>query len=152
MCQNQHFPHHPRQSRPQRPLHQESPHHCQHPLVVSWSSLLLLLFYPKPQVWCILVVIFMIWYGVEINLKIKRPAHWHIKKYCDFRKFYPVRKIQLNLIDIKIQFIYPNFVIYRVFIDQGLNVLFQLYYNDLGPEIIFKIWWTTFFLEFIGKM
>ena len=54
--------------------------------------------------------------------------------------------------DIKIQFIFPNFVIYRVFIDQGLNVLFQLYYNDLGSENIFKIWWTSFFLENIGKI
>ena len=68
-----------------------------------------------------------------------------------FRKFYPIRKLRLNLIDIKIQFIYPNFVIYRVFIGQGLNVLFQLYYNELGSENIFNIWWTSFFLENIGK-
>ena len=69
-----------------------------------------------------------------------------------FRKFYSIRKLRMNLIDIKIQFIYPNFVIYRVFIGQGLNVFFQLYYNELGPENIFNIWWTSFFLENIGKI
>ena len=85
-------------------------------------------------------------YGLK---QIQVDILWYI--YCAFRKFYPIRKLRSNLMDIKIQFIYPNFVIYRVFIDQGLNVFFQLYYNDLGSENIFKIWWTSFFLENIGK-
>ena len=74
------------------------------------------------------------------------------RKDYSFRKFHSIRKIQLNLIDIKIQFIFCNVILSRVFLDQGMNIIFQVYYNELGMDNIFNLWWISFFCENIGNM
>ena len=74
------------------------------------------------------------------------------RKDYSFRKFHSIRKIQLNLIDIKIQFIFCNVILSRVFLDQGMNIFFQVYYNELGMDNIFNLWWISFFCENIGNM
>ena len=82
-------------------------------------------------------------------LWIKRK-YFHKKIIYSFRKFHSIRKIQLNLIDIKIQFIFCNVILCRVFLDQGMNIIFQLYYNEFGMDNIFNLWWISFFSENIG--
>ena len=85
----------------------------------------------------------------------------HYRSYCFdrtfthkfdlFRKFHSIRKMQSNLIDIKIQFIFCNVILYKVFLNQGLNIIFQLYYDELGTVNIFNMWWISFFLENFGN-
>ena len=57
----------------------------------------------------------------------------------------------MNLMNLKLQFIVCNFFIFRLFLDQGLNIFIQAYYNDIGKEMAFHIWWLAFYLEDVGK-
>lgn len=75
-----------------------------------------------------------------------------MNSFTTFRKFHSIRKIQLNVIDIKIQFIFCNVILCRVFLDQGMNIIFQVYYNELGMDNIFNFWWISFFFENIGNI
>lgn len=68
-----------------------------------------------------------------------------------FRNFHSIRKLQINLMDIKQQFIFCNLFLYRLFLDQGLNVFIQIYYREIGPENAFTIWWMFFYFENFGK-
>ena len=56
----------------------------------------------------------------------------------------------MNLIDMMLQFIICNLFILRLFLDQGLNIFIQTYYNEIGKENAFNIWWLGFYLEDIG--
>ena len=49
-----------------------------------------------------------------------------------------------------LQFIICNLFILRLFLDQGLNIFIQSYYNEIGKENAFNIWWLGFYLEDIG--
>ena len=53
--------------------------------------------------------------------------------------------------DIKQQFIFCNLFLYRLFLDQGLNVFIQTYYIEIGPENAFTIWWMFFYFENFGE-
>ena len=53
--------------------------------------------------------------------------------------------------DLKQHFVFCNLFIYRLFLDQGLNLFIQTYYKELGPENAFTIWWTFFYIEHVGK-
>lgn len=68
-----------------------------------------------------------------------------------FRKLYSIRTLQINLMDLKQHFVFCNLFIYRLFLDQGLNLFIQTYYKELGPENAFTIWWTFFYIEHVGK-
>ena len=57
----------------------------------------------------------------------------------------------MNLVDMMLQFIICNLFILRLFLDQGLNIFIQTYYNEIGKENAFNIWWLGFYLEDIGK-
>ena len=56
----------------------------------------------------------------------------------------------MNLVDMMLQFIICNLFILRLFLDQGLNIFIQTYYNEIGKENAFNIWWLGFYLEDIG--
>ena len=56
----------------------------------------------------------------------------------------------MNLIDMMLQFIICNLFILRLFLDQGLNIFIQSYYDEIGKENAFNIWWLGFYLEDIG--
>ena len=49
-----------------------------------------------------------------------------------------------------LQFIICNLFILRLFLDQGLNIFIQTYYNEIGKENAFNIWWLGFYFEDIG--
>ena len=66
------------------------------------------------------------------------------------RRFYSVRTLQINLIDLRLQFIFCHLFLIRAILDQALNFFFQIYYKEVGKEDIFKIWWLSFYLENIG--
>ena len=60
--------------------------------------------------------------------------------------------LQMNLINLRFQFVVCNLFIFRLFLDQGLNIFIQAYYNDIGKEKAFHIWWLALYLEDIGKI
>ena len=68
-----------------------------------------------------------------------------------FRRFHSIRKLQVNLITLRQQFIFCNLILLRAILDQALNVLFQVYYKDIGKLNIFNAWWLSFYLENIGE-
>ena len=67
------------------------------------------------------------------------------------RRFYFIRKLQINLIDLRAQFIFFNLILMRAFLDQALNIFFLIYYKELGKDDIFKLWWFSFYLENLGR-
>ena len=69
-----------------------------------------------------------------------------------FRISHSIRKLQMNLMNLRFQFVVCNLFIFRLFLDQGLNIFIQAYYNDIGKEKAFHIWWLAFYLEDIGKI
>ena len=72
-----------------------------------------------------------------------------------FRRFHSIRPLQINLIDLRLQFIFCNLFLIRAFLDQALNISIIYkdlipYYKELGNEDIFSVWWFSFYLENIG--
>ena len=67
-----------------------------------------------------------------------------------FRRVHSIRTLQINLIDLRLQFIFCHLFLIRAILDQALNIFFQLYYKEVGKEDIFNIWWLSFYLENIG--
>ena len=57
--------------------------------------------------------------------------------YSYFRIFHSIRNLQMNLIDMMLQFIICNLFILRLFLDQGLNIFIQSYYDEIGKENAF---------------
>ena len=54
--------------------------------------------------------------------------------------------------DIKLEFFFCNLVIWNGALDQGKNALLRIYYEQLGLENVFNIWWIVFWFENIGKI
>ena len=54
--------------------------------------------------------------------------------------------------DIKLEFFFCNLVIWNAALDQGKNALLRIYYEQLGLENVFNIWWIVFWFENIGKI
>ena len=52
--------------------------------------------------------------------------------------------------DIKLQSLLVSLMIIEVIFDQIRNALLQSYYDQLGPENVFLLWWLGFYLENIG--
>ena len=53
--------------------------------------------------------------------------------------------------DIKLQFWYTSLLNQIGFIDQVMNIFLQIFYEKIGPNNAFKIWWSVFLLENIGE-
>ena len=53
--------------------------------------------------------------------------------------------------DIKLQFFFCNLVIWNAALDQGKNTVLRIYYEQLGLDNVFNIWWIVFWLDNIGK-
>ena len=67
-----------------------------------------------------------------------------------FSKFHKISSHGRNLISLKHQYIWTNSVVLAVFVDQIKNWVLQAYHKDLGPELTFKLWWFSFYLENLG--
>ena len=68
-----------------------------------------------------------------------------------FSKFHKISSHGRNMISLKHQYIWTNSVVLAVFVDQIKNWLLQAYHQDLGPELTFKLWWFSFYLENLGR-
>ena len=69
-----------------------------------------------------------------------------------FRKFHAIPKVDWNLMDLKLQSLFVNLMIIEVILDQVKNILIQNYYEQLGLENVFFLWWLSFYFENIGKI
>ena len=61
-----------------------------------------------------------------------------------------IRKPQ-NIIDIKIQFCYTFLLNHINSLDQVLNLILELNYENIGPTKAFNVWWLFFLVEKFGK-
>ena len=68
-----------------------------------------------------------------------------------FRKYHAISSRHHNLIDIKLQFLFCNICILNAILDQVKNALLHIYYEQLGLDYVFNIWWVVFWFENIGK-
>ena len=86
----------------------------------------------------------------EETLYIHRFTFWS----C--RRFHSIRTLQINLIDLRLQFIFCNLFLTRAFLDQAFNISIIYkdlipFYKELGKEEIFSVWWLSYYLENIGS-
>jgi len=76
--------------------------------------------------------------------------HFYIFIVAKKRRFHSIKKIHQNLVDLNLQYIFANLVAFGVFVDQTKNLLLQAYYKHLGPDLVFEIWWMSFYMENFG--
>ena len=74
-----------------------------------------------------------------------------VSQMLDFRRNHQIRKLQINLLDLKLHFILCNLLIYRMFLDQLMNRWFIANYEKLGSEMVFNLWLLSFYFESAGK-
>ena len=86
------------------------------------------------------------WKKVTFSYNVVRIMH-HL---FYFRRFHFIRTLQMNVMDLWLQFFFCNLILFRAFLDQALNIFFQIYYKELGKDDVFQIWWLSFYLENIG--
>ena len=53
--------------------------------------------------------------------------------------------------DIKLQFWYTSLLNQIGFIDQVMHILLQIFYEKIGPNNAFDIWWSVSLIENIGE-
>ena len=88
--------------------------------------------------------------GPEYQVKFFSKAwSWWIlfsMTYC-FSKRYSLKKMPQNLMDIKLNYVFA-LILSQVFVyDQTKNVFIGIFYESLGPEKAFKIWWLGFLMD-----
>ena len=54
--------------------------------------------------------------------------------------------------DMRLHFIYGNFVVGSVFLDQIKNIFLQTFYNKLGKETVFRIFFYSYVSENLGRI
>ena len=69
-------------------------------------------------------------------------AHRQVKKYR-------IPKTRINLMTMKHQSQYLTILILVLAFDQLLQIFFQMFYDELGVENAFTIWWISHFLEIV---
>ena len=62
-------------------------------------------------------------------------------------KKHRIPKTRRNLMEMRSQNIYMGFLAFNIFIDQIGNMFLQIFYNELGVQNVFKIWWIIRLLE-----
>ena len=64
---------------------------------------------------------------------------------------YDIKKSYQNVMDIKLQFWYTLFLNQLIPIDQVMNIIQQIFYENIGPKNAFDIWWSVLLFENLGK-
>ena len=52
--------------------------------------------------------------------------------------------------ELKLHYIYGNLLVAGFVIDQLKNIILQIFYTALGPELTFQIWWASLVVENLG--
>ena len=64
---------------------------------------------------------------------------------------YDIKKSHQNVMDIKLQFWYTLFLNQIMPIDQVINIIQQIFYENIGPKNAFDIWLSVCLFENLGK-
>ena len=64
---------------------------------------------------------------------------------------YDIKKSYQNVMDIKLQFWYTLFLNQLIPIDQVMNIIQQIFYENIGPKNAFDIWWSVLLIKNLGK-
>ena len=88
--------------------------------------------------------------GVTALLYFLALTYFYISA-STWRKRFQIKRTPKSLIDLKVHFIYAMcLTLTSLMIDQMKHFALELFYDWLGPETAFHIWWLFFILEFIG--
>ena len=52
---------------------------------------------------------------------------------------------------LKFQYIWLNFMVLSVFIDQIKNWILQAYHSQMDLQVAFQFWWLSFYFENMSK-
>ena len=76
-----------------------------------------------------------------------------INKPFLLRKRYDIKKrvFNINIIDIKLHFVYTFLLNLLNAMEQILNLNLHFYYENVGPSKAFNCWWSYFVFENIGE-
>ena len=94
--------------------------------------------------------LFLLCFKTKVYLKLHRLYNEFTILFC--RKFHAIPKVDRNLMDLKLQSLFVNLMIIEVILDQVKNILIQNYYEQLGIEDVFFLWWLSFYFENFGKI
>ena len=88
--------------------------------------------------------------GVTALLYFLALTYFYISA-STWRKHFQIKRTPKSLIDLKVHFIYAMcLTLTSLMMDQMKHFALELFYDWLGPETAFHIWWLFFILEFIG--
>ena len=74
----------------------------------------------------------------------------NIERYLHFSRCYKISPYGRSLISLRLQYIWANSFVFTIFVGETKTVLLQAYHKDLGPELTFKLWWFSFYLDNLG--
>ena len=89
-----------------------------------------------------------------LSLKSRSKERITPKVFMEFnylRHKYDIIKSYQNIMDIKLQFFYTLLLNQTNVIDQVMNIFLQIFYEKIGPNDAFSLWWSVFLFENIGQ-
>ena len=67
-----------------------------------------------------------------------------------FSKLFDILQIPQNLISFTFHFLLVNMIGLNIVMDHIKNLLIEIFYDNLGKDLSFKIWWTSFVFDNLG--
>ena len=68
-----------------------------------------------------------------------------------FRKYHVIKRRNVNILDLKLQYTYGMLVTTFMVLDQVKQIFLEFYYDFLGPNSAFFYWILGFFVENLGS-
>ena len=92
---------------------------------------------------------FYFWSAIKARLIIN-STHLLSSSNDFFSKFFDIRRIQQSLMSLRLHNVLANLIALNLVADQIKNILLQTFDSELGKEMTFNIWWTSFVVENLG--
>ena len=74
-----------------------------------------------------------------------------LKMNLSFRKYHVIKRRNVNVLDLKLNYTYGMLVTTFLVLDQVKQTYLELYYDFLGPDSTFFYWTLGFFVENLGS-
>ena len=81
----------------------------------------------------------------------KKITNLSFMEFNSFRHKYSIIKSYQNIMDIKLQFCYTLLLNQTIVLNAGMNIFLQIFYEQIGPDNAFELWWSVFLFEKIGQ-
>ena len=72
-------------------------------------------------------------------------------EFYDLRHKYDIIKSNQNIMDIKLQFCYTLLLNQTIVLINVTSIFLQIFYEKIGPNNAFELWWSVFLFEKIGQ-